>query len=858
MNTKIVMILLSLLFAVGIAAADVAQYDASVTLENKDTTTWEVLTEDGTSATVQYNESGEEFTYSIEATGLEGNECYYLIYYADRPDRFNETQWGGDNPGAYIDDFSTTACGEILYTEGSTELNMNLPHPNDWNIDPDPDYCDENNGFDNYDNCCGAKLWLVTCDDYEDGTVINWGNAGMWLFETDLIWYNDDGVNWGPSVLDAGNYGHINAGETATVWVEVRDYDGITDINNVTADFSDHGVTELVDMSFIEMLNCNTIALYEGSTTITQSTCWCDEDGEDDCEEVRVDIVATDTADEQDGNCTDFTVYPGDCDHMVLHNMECDDTNVYDEALRTVALTQCYACNLRDYTNWWGHGYMYDVYQIRYVVQMYDEYNNCIDDIDNAECCYDFTATVTGTDASLKFDSGNDDAVIIVNENNPGTTMLTVHCNGGDNIASITQEVEFLMPVCSLIVTSNTNELMSCDGESLIDIDAQIVDYLGNPILMPRVEVTLYVGPNEPRIVKTDEFGIASFFDVEVNTYEAGETADFRAEAECREGSLSIDIVEGPTYLEVGIDADYMVAHGECGAPDSTVATVQLLSGCEEPFTQDGVAIDIKVLYDDDDCRNGESTRYETDDNGMVTFDLAGTETPCEITLCVKMVTCDIRGMAEIEVVEPIMDALMFAPVIPIMYPFEPGMVQMTNTIGWNTSREMAMCPPNGTYDYTVEDELIIGLEHATIDYTYDGCDRRILNNGTALAVGTTNVTVTCGYLTSGDITVEVTRPIPDPTPARRSGSSGGGTYPLPDQNDGNTTGTNNTTQVDPAPEPDPKPTVKATAKLPAAPGSAPKPEPEPEPTEADLPGFGILTEIGVMIVAYFVIRRRD
>ena len=152
---------------------------------------WEIV-EDGAWGKMKYNLSGPTFDFVFNGHELDPDADYCLIYYADKPDRF--VDWGGDNPGALIASGTSNEGGNI-HLAGSIELDMDLPCSPDWNINPDPNYCDYNNGFDDYDHCCGAKIWLVPSDDYNAATkkVSAW-NPSEFLFESDLITYDDTDV----------------------------------------------------------------------------------------------------------------------------------------------------------------------------------------------------------------------------------------------------------------------------------------------------------------------------------------------------------------------------------------------------------------------------------------------------------------------------------------------------------------------------------------------------------------------------------------------------------------------------------------------------------------------------------------
>jgi len=188
--TFVMVLMMGLSLVPAVVGADPG-YDSSLTLENKNAT-WAII-DDPIQGTLEYDSSADLFWYNFSATGLTTSTNYSLIYYADQPDRF--VDWGGSNPGALIATFMTDPSGNITPTAGSVDLNMDLPCSPDWNINPDPDYCDLHNGFDDYDHCSGAKIWLVPTsvlpNPYpDDGSWAFWDVSGI-LFETDLIWYDD-------------------------------------------------------------------------------------------------------------------------------------------------------------------------------------------------------------------------------------------------------------------------------------------------------------------------------------------------------------------------------------------------------------------------------------------------------------------------------------------------------------------------------------------------------------------------------------------------------------------------------------------------------------------------------------------
>jgi len=154
-------------------------------LENKDSN-WKAIDSDTTKGILTYHTAGDTFTGTFEATGLNTSyNSYSLIYYADKPDRFN--YWGGDNPGAVIATF-TASNGIINSTDIDVDLGMDLPSGSDWNAIANPDYCTT----DGYNTCRGAKIWLVPTSALTGGSLpVSWGQHSSYLYETDLINYND-------------------------------------------------------------------------------------------------------------------------------------------------------------------------------------------------------------------------------------------------------------------------------------------------------------------------------------------------------------------------------------------------------------------------------------------------------------------------------------------------------------------------------------------------------------------------------------------------------------------------------------------------------------------------------------------
>lgn len=136
-------------------------YKGTLSLTQKDTSTWVAV---GTPIEVSYTIIGNEF----EVTGVP--EGYTAIYYKD-----NVVGLEGRlvNPQPAI---SIIGIG-------------NLPQIDDANIDELANYCAEP---DNYNQCKGAKLWIVPNEDLSDSTL-NWANMANYYYETDLIQYNAEG-----------------------------------------------------------------------------------------------------------------------------------------------------------------------------------------------------------------------------------------------------------------------------------------------------------------------------------------------------------------------------------------------------------------------------------------------------------------------------------------------------------------------------------------------------------------------------------------------------------------------------------------------------------------------------------------
>lgn len=147
------------------------QLTGSLVLENKTgAPDWQIVDEpNNIKATLTYNMTSQTFDYSLTGKAPLKNTDYCLIYYAD--------PWPGNN-GALIGCGKTAETNRTISFSGSFEFE-DLPISSDQNS---PE---------------GAKIWLVTADDYSEittpgqqGHMIGW-DPDDYLFETGLITYDD-------------------------------------------------------------------------------------------------------------------------------------------------------------------------------------------------------------------------------------------------------------------------------------------------------------------------------------------------------------------------------------------------------------------------------------------------------------------------------------------------------------------------------------------------------------------------------------------------------------------------------------------------------------------------------------------
>lgn len=166
-------------------------YDNVFNLENKDDN-WAVIPDDNIGAQFGYNGSGATFDFGLIAEGLAVNTDYSLIYYADTEDRY--VDWGGkvaDSVGTVIKTGTSDSTGALVMS-GTEELGMDLPCLPDANAY----FYDYTQTPDGYNDATGAKVWLVPSSVLMDSAlpVATWSPDDTWLFETQLVNYDDTDV----------------------------------------------------------------------------------------------------------------------------------------------------------------------------------------------------------------------------------------------------------------------------------------------------------------------------------------------------------------------------------------------------------------------------------------------------------------------------------------------------------------------------------------------------------------------------------------------------------------------------------------------------------------------------------------
>ena len=156
-------VLISLVAGSTVMAA--GKSNAKLNLYEKDPTTWQIV-EDGARGKLKYNLSGDEFKYRFKGRRLEAYTDYSLIYYPEPQDTW---PW----PVTVIDAGVTNKGGKIKLA-GSVDLGMDLDGP-----------------ADEYNPDGGAKIWLVLTADINAGGELEEWNPEEYLFENNLIKYDD-------------------------------------------------------------------------------------------------------------------------------------------------------------------------------------------------------------------------------------------------------------------------------------------------------------------------------------------------------------------------------------------------------------------------------------------------------------------------------------------------------------------------------------------------------------------------------------------------------------------------------------------------------------------------------------------
>jgi len=141
-------------------------------LTSKETVGWTAT--DDRKATLYYTVVGDEFKYKVETVTGDLTD-YIVVYYPDVNEAKDWNIANAVNLGAVTDVWTTST------------LATSLPKAGDYNANPNEgdSYCSGENGYDYFEHCAGAKIWLMPLTD-----LGGW-NPDAWLFETDLIVYSD-------------------------------------------------------------------------------------------------------------------------------------------------------------------------------------------------------------------------------------------------------------------------------------------------------------------------------------------------------------------------------------------------------------------------------------------------------------------------------------------------------------------------------------------------------------------------------------------------------------------------------------------------------------------------------------------
>jgi len=547
---------------------------------------------------------GDEFTYNVTGK-LFVPGCYYLIYYADKPDRFDASQWGGANPGALVATLCAEAPDGVVSKTGSIDLGINMPEPPDYNINPDPwnEYC---TCPDNYDHCCGAKLWIVPCDDYNTSSneVTNW-NPTEFLFDTDLIWYDDTDHNYAPEVLYVDPDGSCYAaGDEVEITAIVNDYDGYFDLENmvVEADLIAFGVDDPVVLDFVGTTDCIT-GEYSGSAIVTKSTVdYCNGQYAENqgcvpsC--IEFDVTATDPSYESDTGEGCMNVEPGPCDHLNIEVLGRADLLMWNH--------MCLNFEWMPDTPWFD----FELYFTALLVTSEDEYGNM-----NPDICCDPVVYGTGSVSIIHDEFIIPDIfvglpgtlVVLYNDESVETCTITAMCEGVTEITPAEVDIEFLEPIESIGVVTD-DEYLFCDStcacyEDCTIVTAQLMDENGDPIGLAGVPVQFSAyfdnqqGPPpatiDPDVGYTDENGIA-VTELCITGVNPG-VLNMVAISECRGGDTLIDVLDPPCNIQMFADPDELVSPNECGATECSYITGQLWDMYNEPVEVADIEIDLYV-----------------------------------------------------------------------------------------------------------------------------------------------------------------------------------------------------------------------------------------------------------------------
>lgn len=156
-------------------------FDTTVNLVEKDPSDWSVVPE-GDSGTLCYSMGCAgimSYVFTLN-TPLEPETDYCLVFYTrNEAGTWNpDTVWDNQDTGL-ITSMTTNENGELGYDPVSGSFDFN-----DYGFGLE--CIDDGKDYDG--TVCGAKVWLVPCDDYDEGEqeITNW-NPNEFLFEEDLI-----------------------------------------------------------------------------------------------------------------------------------------------------------------------------------------------------------------------------------------------------------------------------------------------------------------------------------------------------------------------------------------------------------------------------------------------------------------------------------------------------------------------------------------------------------------------------------------------------------------------------------------------------------------------------------------------